>query len=347
MSTLKDLLIKGAKITGAQALNGAKFAGTQAAKGAKFTGKQLVSLYEKHNEKNKDKDDMACIVCKECGNKEQIDANLIAKILGTALVGGGVYAWVAFVFAGTGLALPICAAIVAGGVGVLNYKEEVGAWLAKQSYSCSKCGNKDWEVSTVKDDRFLEEKAELEHEKIELMQEIKDLNETLTRVKPVIYTTQDMPKVIEKLYLEAQKYIYISFGWYTYYFISEDLPLIKQAVERGVKLYFYYGIEPQKLKNGKYDPNSMKRWHKTLQVMNRLKEEFSEMTYIPVNTHQKIMLSEKCALVGSQNLFSYRPTEKQEDLREELTSMYRDEEVIEKYRQIITHQKQRNDMLRL
>ena len=54
------------------------------------------------------------IRCKRCGYKETINKRFFFKILGGAVSGFGFYAWVAYIFVGTGLALPICCAIVAG-----------------------------------------------------------------------------------------------------------------------------------------------------------------------------------------------------------------------------------------
>ena len=61
------------------------------------------------------------IKCKNCGHQEDFDLTLLTKIIGGATVGFGFWAWVAYIFAGTGLALPICIAIITGGVGVLAF----------------------------------------------------------------------------------------------------------------------------------------------------------------------------------------------------------------------------------
>ena len=89
---------------------------------------------------------MAYIRCKKCGNKEELNVHLFVKILGGAAVGGGFWAWVTYLFAGTGLALPICIAIVTGGAAVLAFSDEIAKWLVNKGYECSNCGASDWEV---------------------------------------------------------------------------------------------------------------------------------------------------------------------------------------------------------
>jgi hypothetical protein len=86
------------------------------------------------------------IWCSSCGHHEKTDAGLFVKIIGAALPVGGFWAWVTFMFAGTGLALPICIAIVTGGVGMLVYKEKIVKWITDKGYACPKCGAQKWEL---------------------------------------------------------------------------------------------------------------------------------------------------------------------------------------------------------
>ena len=85
------------------------------------------------------------IKCNHCGHKETLDKRFILKVLGGAVSGFGFWAWVAYFFAGTGLALPICVALVTGGVAIAAFSDEIAAWVSKR-YSCPKCGRKDWKV---------------------------------------------------------------------------------------------------------------------------------------------------------------------------------------------------------
>ena len=47
--------------------------------------------------------------------------------------------------AGTGLALPICIALVTGGSAIMAYSNEISVWISKR-YECPGCGQKNWYV---------------------------------------------------------------------------------------------------------------------------------------------------------------------------------------------------------
>jgi hypothetical protein len=66
------------------------------------------------------------------------------KVIGGAMPIGGFWAWVTFLFAGTGFALPICIAIVTGGVATLVFKDEIVQWIVNRGYACSNCGGTNW-----------------------------------------------------------------------------------------------------------------------------------------------------------------------------------------------------------
>ncbi len=87
------------------------------------------------------------IKCTNCGTTKEVNRHLIAQILTPLGVGGigfGFWAWVTYFFAGTGLALPICIAIVAGGTALLVFKEPIVKYLNK-NYACPECGQKLWQ----------------------------------------------------------------------------------------------------------------------------------------------------------------------------------------------------------
>lgn len=84
------------------------------------------------------------IKCRACGFSEPVNLDLFVKIMGTATAGFGAWAWVSFLFAGTGFAMAICIAIVAGGTAMLAYKDEIVKWIANRGYKCQKCGNQNW-----------------------------------------------------------------------------------------------------------------------------------------------------------------------------------------------------------
>ncbi len=85
------------------------------------------------------------IKCENCGHKERLNKELFVKILGGTVAGFGFWAWVSFLFAGTGFALAICIAIVTGGVAIAAYSTEIAAWLSK-NYNCPICNHKNWTI---------------------------------------------------------------------------------------------------------------------------------------------------------------------------------------------------------
>ena len=86
------------------------------------------------------------IRCKECGYKETLNKRFILKVIGGVFAGGGFWAWVSFFFAGTGLTLPICIALVTGGVAIAAFSNEIAAWISSR-YDCPQCGKREWEVT--------------------------------------------------------------------------------------------------------------------------------------------------------------------------------------------------------
>ena len=84
------------------------------------------------------------IKCLDCGNSEEVSLELFVKIIGVSTAGFGFWAWVSFLFAGTGFALPICIAIATGGVGMLAFKDQIVDWVVNKGYECDGCGNQKW-----------------------------------------------------------------------------------------------------------------------------------------------------------------------------------------------------------
>ncbi len=83
--------------------------------------------------------------CKHCGHEETVNKRFFLKVLGGAVAGFGFWAWVTFLFAGTGLAMPICIAIVTGGVALAAFSNEIAQWASKR-FPCPECKCKDWEA---------------------------------------------------------------------------------------------------------------------------------------------------------------------------------------------------------
>jgi len=83
--------------------------------------------------------------CKKCGHEETVNKRFFLKVIGAGVAGMGYWAWVAYLFAGTGLAMPICIAIMAGGVALAAFSNEIAQWAGKR-FPCPKCKSKDWEA---------------------------------------------------------------------------------------------------------------------------------------------------------------------------------------------------------
>jgi hypothetical protein len=84
------------------------------------------------------------IRCLDCEFSEEVNLDFFVKVLGGATAGFGFWAWTSFLFAGTGFAMAICIAIIAGGAAMLTYKDEIIDWIANEGYECDSCGKKNW-----------------------------------------------------------------------------------------------------------------------------------------------------------------------------------------------------------
>ncbi|GAA7192870.1 hypothetical protein ID0444_03600 [Helicobacter pylori] len=89
---------------------------------------------------------MAYLKCKSCGHKEETSLKFFVRVIGAALPAGGAAAWTTYLLTGTGFALPICAAIITGGVAILAFQDEIIEWVDK-GYKCEKCGKSSFVMS--------------------------------------------------------------------------------------------------------------------------------------------------------------------------------------------------------
>ncbi len=87
------------------------------------------------------------IKCTSCGYQEETNKDFFVKLIGGAMPVGGFWAWVTYFFAGTGFALPICTAMIVGGVGLLVFKDEIISFIVSKGYQCPRCGKKEWEAT--------------------------------------------------------------------------------------------------------------------------------------------------------------------------------------------------------
>lgn len=83
------------------------------------------------------------IKCKQCGHKETINVLFFFRSvgLGMALLPGGVFGLIPWLGMRTGLAMPICTAIVLGGARM--FSSTIVEWANKHA-PCSNCGSKNW-----------------------------------------------------------------------------------------------------------------------------------------------------------------------------------------------------------
>lgn len=86
------------------------------------------------------------IKCRNCGHKEETNLDFFVKLIGGLMPVGGFWAWSAYIFAGTGLAMPIVLAIITGGTAILIFKDEIVEWITNKGFECPSCSRTDWEA---------------------------------------------------------------------------------------------------------------------------------------------------------------------------------------------------------
>lgn len=264
------------------------------------------------------------IQCQNCGHKEKIDKGFFLKVLGGAVGSFGVFGWVTFLFAGTGLAMPICIAIVSGGAALLAFGEEIAEWVSTK-YDCPSCGSRNW-TTVTNDEVYLKRENSLRKANNSLLKKnnalLQKSNDALQSenadLKNYIAQAIDEGSGIEtlkkdnavsalhQLYKDANQYIHLMYPWYNHNSVEQDLPLLKQAIDRGVEIYIYYGIG-EKLSSH----DDKKRARKTINAVDYLEQECDSplIHSIAVNSHQKIAICDRYALFGSHNLMSNRSNE--------------------------------------
>ncbi len=88
---------------------------------------------------------MMNIKCKKCGYTEETNKDFWVKVIGSTIPIVGFWGWTAFIFAGTGFALPIVTAMIIGGSGMLVYKDKIVKWISDK-YECPECDAKSWDL---------------------------------------------------------------------------------------------------------------------------------------------------------------------------------------------------------
>lgn len=248
------------------------------------------------------KDNKTYIRCNNCGYHEEVNKKLFTKILGGAVAGFGFWAWVSFFFAGCGFALPLCIAIVTGGVAIAAYAKEIGDWLSKK-YECPGCKHKDWTVLTGKELRL---QGEVES----------------SCQEDGSYNAIEFIPVMREVYDDAEEFIYLSCPWWNLEYVKQDLPLMKKAISRGVHIHFYFGYPPEG-KNKNLIEQQEQRNIKTARAIKYLQDNLNKRYthFVPLKIHYKAVVCDKYVYWGSHNFMSYRVREGEEARGESMTRM--------------------------
>ena len=150
------------------------------------------------------------IKCQDCGHLEEVSLDFFVKLIGTAVSAGGFWAWTAFIFAGTGFALPIVVAIMSGGVAMLAFKDEIVEWIINKGYECPTCSGMKWEATSDEDEEKQRKKdseiTELQEKNIKYEKERSDQKSSFfsdNDVGDLISESEEKDKKIQDL--ENQK----------------------------------------------------------------------------------------------------------------------------------------------
>lgn len=114
------------------------------------------------------------VVCRNCGHYEKVNHTFFAKVIGGCMTGLGYWAWVTYLFAGTGFAMPICIAIMAGGAAMLAFADQIVGWINK-AYPCPKCSKKSWIIANrneIQQDKKIKQQEAIIKECNSLIQEL-------------------------------------------------------------------------------------------------------------------------------------------------------------------------------
>lgn len=313
------------------------------------------------------KNEKVFLVCKECGHKEEVNKKFFVKLAGAATSALGFKAWLCYLFAGTGCALFICATIIAGGVAMLAYADQITHMIASK-YNCPKCKHKNWELvpeSTLEEKLMriwsdIKHKQEIENKETQFRQEkeasdFKHQQEIKgqkayyeKKAEDLKRETLEVDQLREKFWQglnSAHTEIDIHVPFIGHVFKREEFKkAIRNALKKGVKVKVRCGYgtpeEHENLscnKNGdpRYIENTMENFKKKLSVGN----EINNFSYVIGNSHAKLfIIDDDFYVIGSMNFLSYDGKE-YKDLRgiqhrksQELGELSRDKNQIEFYR---------------
>jgi len=197
------------------------------------------------------------IKCLDCGHSEEVTLDLFVKIIGGATAGFGFWAWVSFLFAGTGFAMAICIAIIAGGAAMLAYKNEIIDWLVNKGFACKGCGGQKWTALSPE----MEQEINAQNAKIDDLVRIvesirasRDITDRQAQVleKALTNSTTSFEvidgsehfKVLIRAFAEAKNTICILSGWIGSPLLDAEIQMqFRAAVNRGVRIFLGFGWE--------------------------------------------------------------------------------------------------------
>lgn len=145
------------------------------------------------------------IKCHDCGYLEEVNIDLFVKLIAVAMPAGGFWAWTTFLFAGTGLAMPIVIAIMSGGVAMLVFKDKIVEWIISKGYLCPDCGGAKWDTTTDEVEQKLKDKEDEVEQKSrdkedEVEQKSRDKDSKITKLQEInIKYEKEMPNLKSRL----------------------------------------------------------------------------------------------------------------------------------------------------
>ena len=178
--------------------------------------------------------------------------------------------------------------------------------------------------STDLDNSIGETLREIEHD----CQALQDF--TTARGYTKVCSSKDSTAVYQSIYRSAKRYVYIAYPWYNTYCVRQDLPLIKDAIQRGVRFTFFYGIGEMNDAGGRKTMSAIRLLKQSLPLSVRFKR---------IDSHTKVILTEGQILYGSQNMMTYRYPGKYNDKRSEASVFSKEPNIIADYKEMLDEEK--------
>lgn len=197
------------------------------------------------------------IKCLDCGHSEEVSLDLFVKIIGGATAGFGFWAWVSFLFAGTGFAMAICIAIIAGGAAMLAYKNEIIDWLVNKGFACKRCGGQKWAALSPEMEQEMNAKNAKIDDLIRIVESIRASRDVSDRQAQVLENAltnsttslevidgSEHFNVLMRAFAEAKNTVCILSGWIGSPLLDAEIQqLLRAAVKRGVRIFLGFGWE--------------------------------------------------------------------------------------------------------